>query len=659
MSVTRRFPKILVVLALLLGLTAVTGSPASAVPPTDSGRRLFPVPVQRSSIDTVVAVGQQFALSDPVAHVVRGWAPENADLSGTEGVLVGNGSSGLPVAGPAISSPMISPTGLAYDEQSDILYIADTGANMVVAVSGLVRDSGNAQLSIVAGTGVAGSPNFSLFAAFGSTSNLYGPRALAVNNNNGHLYIADTGNNSVYESDGPFLYPVVGLGVAQNDINCNNGQGLFVPSASGPRGLVYDEDDKLYIADTGNHRVMVHYWDGDVFCHYETIAGTGVAGAVTQGSATDSKLSAPVSIGSVYGGGLYIADEGNHQLLAVVSGQLVVVAGSGSADPIDFNSTTDPLTGSFGSISQFLLPFLLVDSTNNILARVGDATAPTKPTALSATPGDGSASVSFTAPTDNGGRAITKYQYTTDDGSTWTDAVGTTSPVTLSGLTNGTNYSIKLRAVNSIGDGDASTTAVSVTPVSPVSVPAAPTSLVATAGNGSASIAFTAGSDGGAAISKYQYSTDGGTTWADADAGTTSPVTVSGLTNFTAYNVKLRAVNSAGDGAASSSVSVTPAIAGPTSCSAIARPPRRIQTCWNLFTPSQGSLIRVRTELYLAGTNTVVRTCVSTQVLQTSCVFAALERNTAYDVRVRARIRIAPRKEFFTLATTQRVTTLP
>jgi Fibronectin type III domain/NHL repeat len=475
MSLRTKSSKILVVLAVLIGLTAVTGSPASAVPPTDSGRRLFPVPVQHSSIDTVVTVGQQFALSDPVAHVVRGWSPENADLSGTEGVLVGNGSSGLPVPGLAINSPMISPTGLAYDGRNDILYIADTGANMVVAVSGLVRDSSNAQLSIVAGTGVAGSPVF--YDGYpeqpdGIDSELNGPRALAVKNN-GALYIADTGNNSVYVTDGVSLYPVVGLGVAENDSECNNGQGLFVPSASGPRGLIVDGDGKLYIADTGNHRVMVHYWGEDDNCHYETIAGTGVAGAVTQGSATDSKLSAPVGIGSSFGGGLWITDEGNHQLLAVVNGQLVVVAGSGSADPIDFNSTTDPLTGSFGSISQVVFPFLLVDSTNNILARVGEATAPTKPTPLSATPGNGSASVSFTAPTDNGGRAITKYQYTTDDGSTWTDAVGTTSPVTISGLTNGTNYSVKLRAVNIIGEGDASTTAVSVTPVSPV--PAGPT----------------------------------------------------------------------------------------------------------------------------------------------------------------------------------------
>jgi YVTN family beta-propeller protein len=286
------------------------------------------------------------------------------------------------------------------------------------------------------------------------------------------------------------------------------------------------------------------------------------------------------------------------------------------------------------------------------------ASAPAAPTSLNVTPGSGSASVSFTAGAD-GGASISNYEYQLNGAGSWTalSPADTSSPVTIPGLTNGTAYTVKLRAVNVAGSGAAS---VASSLFTPRTTPSAPTDLVATPGDGSASIAFTAGSDGGAMIMNYRYSIDDGATWlAFPEMVMSSPVTIPGLTNFTTYNVKLRAVNSAGDGVASSSVSVTPAIAGPTSCSAIALPRRRIQTCWNPFTPIEGSLIRVRTELYLAGTNTVVRACVSRQVSQTSCVFIGLERNTAYDVRVRARIRIATRKKFFTLATTQQVTTLP
>jgi titin len=91
--------------------------------------------------------------------------------------------------------------------------------------------------------------------------------------------------------------------------------------------------------------------------------------------------------------------------------------------------------------------------------------------------------------------------------------------------------------------------------------------LVATAGNASASIAFTAPtSNGGATITNYEYSTDNGTTWKlFSPADTTTPVVITirsdaatGLVNGTIYNVKLRAVNPAGTGTVSTAVSVTP-----------------------------------------------------------------------------------------------------
>jgi hypothetical protein len=86
--------------------------------------------------------------------------------------------------------------------------------------------------------------------------------------------------------------------------------------------------------------------------------------------------------------------------------------------------------------------------------------------------------------------------------------------------------------------------------------PAAPTSLIATAGDGQATISFTAGSSGASAITNYEYSLDG-TTYSSIGAAS-SPVTVTGLTNGTTYSIYLRAVNTQGSGTASSSVSVTP-----------------------------------------------------------------------------------------------------
>ena len=90
-------------------------------------------------------------------------------------------------------------------------------------------------------------------------------------------------------------------------------------------------------------------------------------------------------------------------------------------------------------------------------------------------------------------------------------------------------------------------------------LPAAPTELSAAAGDASATVSFTAGDDGGSAITNYEYSTDGGSTWTALDpADTESPITIAGLTNGTAASITIRAVSAAGAGTASESVSVTP-----------------------------------------------------------------------------------------------------
>lgn len=89
-------------------------------------------------------------------------------------------------------------------------------------------------------------------------------------------------------------------------------------------------------------------------------------------------------------------------------------------------------------------------------------------------------------------------------------------------------------------------------------VPAAPTITGATdAATGN--VTFTAGAANGAAITKYQYKVGSGGTWTDIDtpADVTSPVTIAALE--AADELYLRAVNSAGNGAASAPFTVTAA----------------------------------------------------------------------------------------------------
>jgi len=194
---------------------------------------------------------------------------------------------------------------------------------------------------------------------------------------------------------------------------------------------------------------------------------------------------------------------------------------------------------------------------------------PETPTSLSATAlSTTSVSVSFTPGAANGS-PITNYKYalSTNGGSTYgsftaLDPVDITSPITISGLTAGTTYYIKLKAVNDMGDSVASA-AVSI---GTLATPDAPTSLSATPSTTSVSISFTPGAQGGSAITNYQYalSTNGGSTYGSftaldpADA--TSPITISGLSQGTDYYVKLKGVNTDGAGAESNAVSFATSI---------------------------------------------------------------------------------------------------
>ncbi len=183
---------------------------------------------------------------------------------------------------------------------------------------------------------------------------------------------------------------------------------------------------------------------------------------------------------------------------------------------------------------------------------------PSAPSIGSVTAGDGQLSVAFTAPSSNGGRDITDYRYSTDNGATWVSAGSTTSPIVITGLTNGTNYGVKLLAVNSVGDGSASD-AVAARPTDGSATPDAPVIDDVITGDGTLSVFFTPpANNGGSAITDYEYSTDNGATWVSAGS-TSSPIVITGLTNGTNYDLQIRAVNSGGVGTASTSTSATPA----------------------------------------------------------------------------------------------------
>lgn len=103
-------------------------------------------------------------------------------------------------------------------------------------------------------------------------------------------------------------------------------------------------------------------------------------------------------------------------------------------------------------------------NSGGVLSTVVIPEAPGAPTNVVATPGDGSASVAFT-PGPEHGATVTTYTVTANPGGA--TATGSASPITVTGLTNGTSYTFTVAATNSVGTSSASGATTPTVPVRP------------------------------------------------------------------------------------------------------------------------------------------------------------------------------------------------
>jgi hypothetical protein len=124
---------------------------------------------------------------------------------------------------------------------------------------------------------------------------------------------------------------------------------------------------------------------------------------------------------------------------------------------------------------------------------LGSPTVPGAPTQVTAVAGNAQATVSFTPPDSNGGSPITSYTVTSNPDNI--TAVGTSSPITLIGLTNGTPYTFTVTATNAVGTSPASLPSNMVTPAAPTETISIPSML--------------SGPASGSTDTYYSYSTGG------------------------------------------------------------------------------------------------------------------------------------------------------
>ena len=176
-----------------------------------------------------------------------------------------------------------------------------------------------------------------------------------------------------------------------------------------------------------------------------------------------------------------------------------------------------------------------------------------KPSVTSVSFGDSSVTVAFVAPGFVGGDAIDGYQVvaTSSGGSVTKPDCSTTSPCTITGLTNGDAYTLTVAAINAAGVGPASTASPSITPAR---VADAVSGLATTPGDEQLAVSWTALTNdqvtaAGGTFTRYDvYLRVNGGAWGSAvnvTGQSSNSYTFTGLTNGTPYDVKVVAITNA------------------------------------------------------------------------------------------------------------------
>ena len=112
---------------------------------------------------------------------------------------------------------------------------------------------------------------------------------------------------------------------------------------------------------------------------------------------------------------------------------------------------------------------------------------------LTAASEDGQVTLSWSAPQSDGGAPVIRYEYQVGDGS-WVSTGGTDTDFVVGGLTNGTPYTFRVRAVNEVGTGLPS----NVASATPLGASGAVSNLTAASGDGQVTLSWSAPQSDGA-----------------------------------------------------------------------------------------------------------------------------------------------------------------
>jgi sugar lactone lactonase YvrE len=251
--------------------------------------------------------------------------------------IVGSGQPGFAGDGETLSAAVLKmPNGVTADADGN-LFICDTQNHRVRLIPH--RDGrlfGRAvvanRIYTIAGNGTAG---FGGDAGPATSAMLHQPSACVIDAQ-GHIWFSDTKNHRirvVARQDGM----IAGQPVAAGDIVTAVGNGVgalagdagpaTLASCNSPTGLAFDQQSRLYIADSGNHCIrIVPHTDGPLFGHplvggsIYTVSGNGTAGfAGDAGPADLAQLKSPDGVAIDASGSLIVADTANNRIRLIAA----------------------------------------------------------------------------------------------------------------------------------------------------------------------------------------------------------------------------------------------------------------------------------------------------------------------------------------------------